>query len=367
MNELTSSSLGSYTYDANGNTLSDPSGNSYTWDFENRLTQAVVPGTNGGTTTFKYDPFGRRIEKISPTTTSIFVYDGPNLIETVNASGSEVASYTQAKNIDEPLAELRGSTTDYYEADGLGSVTSLSNSTGTLANTYAYDSLGNLTASTGTARNYFQYVGREFDPETGLYFNRARYFDPSAGRFLSQDPIRFGGGANFYAYTRNNPLILKDPWGYQGCPAQSPNCVPTDSNAPYQGSDGLWYNVPDWSPPAPVPPDLVPPPAPGLPPPPGSDCKCKNAQSKELTVERQLEALSTAWRILDAAEQTGFGVGLAVGGVATTVYVCVETGGFGCSVAAGGIVPPFVIGGYYITRSGVDELEEIFVNDEDCP
>jgi YD repeat-containing protein len=54
-------------YDANGNTLSDPSGKSYTWDFENRLTQAVVPGTNGGTTTFKYDPFGRRIQKSGPT------------------------------------------------------------------------------------------------------------------------------------------------------------------------------------------------------------------------------------------------------------------------------------------------------------
>ena len=53
-------------YDANGNTLSDPSGKSYSWDFENRLTQAVVPGSNGGTTTFKYDPFGRRIQKSGP-------------------------------------------------------------------------------------------------------------------------------------------------------------------------------------------------------------------------------------------------------------------------------------------------------------
>jgi YD repeat-containing protein len=70
--------------DANGNTLTDASGKSYAWDFENRLTQAVVPGTNGGTTTFKYDPFGRRIQKISPNFTSIFVYDGPNLIETAN-------------------------------------------------------------------------------------------------------------------------------------------------------------------------------------------------------------------------------------------------------------------------------------------
>ena len=66
MSELTSSSSGSYTYDANGNTLSDPSGKSYSWDFENRLTQAVVPGANGGTASFKYDPFGRKNLQIIP-------------------------------------------------------------------------------------------------------------------------------------------------------------------------------------------------------------------------------------------------------------------------------------------------------------
>jgi YD repeat-containing protein len=91
------------------------------------------------------------------------------MIETVNASGAEVASYTQTRTIDETLAELRSSTTDYYEADALGSITSLSNGTGALANTYTYDSFGNLTASTGTARNYFQYTAREFDP-LPLYF-----------------------------------------------------------------------------------------------------------------------------------------------------------------------------------------------------
>ena len=64
-NELTATSNGSYTYDANGNTLSDPSGKQYTWDFENRLTQAIVPGV--GTVTFRYDPFGRTDSEIRPT------------------------------------------------------------------------------------------------------------------------------------------------------------------------------------------------------------------------------------------------------------------------------------------------------------
>ncbi|HTS06405.1 MAG TPA: RHS repeat-associated core domain-containing protein [Candidatus Eisenbacteria bacterium] len=205
-------------YDANGNALTDAAGKSYTWDFENRMVQAIVPGTNGGTTTFKYDPFGRRIYKQSPSFTSSFVYDGSNLIETVNGSGSEIASYTQTQNIDEPLAELRGSTTDYYEADGLGSITSLSGSTGALANTYTYDSFGNLTNSTGGVRNSFQYTGREFDPETNLYFYRARYLDPSSGRFISEDPARFNPNqANFYSYVGNSPLINFDPTGLALC------------------------------------------------------------------------------------------------------------------------------------------------------
>jgi RHS repeat-associated protein len=178
--------------DANGNTLSDPSGKSYSWDFENRLTQAIVPGT--GTVAFKYDPWGRRIYKSSPNFTGIFAYDGANLIGTVNSSGAVVARYTQSPAIDEPLAELRSGTATYYQQDGLGSVTSLTNSTGTLANTYIYDSFGELTASTGTLANPFRYAGREFDPETGFYENRFRYYEQGIGRFISEDPIGFLGG-----------------------------------------------------------------------------------------------------------------------------------------------------------------------------
>jgi RHS repeat-associated protein len=215
-NELNSRPSISYTYDANGNTLTktDSTGTTnYSWDFENRLSSVTLPGS-GGMVSFKYDPFGRRIEKISPTATSIFAYDRSNLVETVNASGGVVARYTQTQNIDEPLAELRGTTTDYYEADGLGSVSSLTDTTGALAQTYTYDSFGNTVATSGTLRNYFQYTGREFDTETNLYFYRARYYDPQSGRFLSEDPLGFGGnGTNFYAYAGNDPIGNVDPSG----------------------------------------------------------------------------------------------------------------------------------------------------------
>ena len=64
----------------------------------------------------------------------------------------------------------RGSTVDYYEQDGLGSVTSLTAANGSVAQTYTYDSFGNTTNSTGSLTNFFRYTGREFDTETGLYF-----------------------------------------------------------------------------------------------------------------------------------------------------------------------------------------------------
>jgi RHS repeat-associated protein len=205
------------TYDNNGNTTSktDSTGTTnYTWDFENRLSSVTLPGT-GGTVTFKYDPFGRRIYKSSSWGTSIFAYDGDNLVEETNSSGSVVARYSQGLDIDEPLAMLRSSTTSYYDADGLGSITSLSSSAGSLAQTYGYDSFGKQTSSSGSLTNPFQYTARESDPETGLYYYRFRYYDSNFGRFITEDPIGLRGGVNFYRYVVNNPTTLSDPFGLQ--------------------------------------------------------------------------------------------------------------------------------------------------------
>jgi RHS repeat-associated protein len=166
---------------------------------------------------FKYDPFGRRIYKSSSSGTSVYAYDGDNLVEETNAAGGVVARYEQTQNIDEPLAMLRSSATSYFHADGLGSVTSLSNSAGSIANTYTYDSFGKLTASTGSLVNPFQYTARESDLETGLYYYRARCYDASAGRFLREDPSKFDGGINFYSYVTGNAVNLIDPSGLEPC------------------------------------------------------------------------------------------------------------------------------------------------------
>ena len=215
-NELTSTPSTSYTYDNNGNMLTSVTGSNtttYAWDFENRLTNVTLPGS-GGTVSFKYDPFGRRIEKTTSSATSIYAYDWDNLIEETNSSGAAIARYAQTQNIDEPLAMLRSAATSYYDADGLGSITSLSSSAGSLAQTYGYDSFGKQTSSSGSLTNPFQYTARESDSETGLYYYRARYLDSSTGRFLSEDPVKFYAGVNFYTYALNSPTYWIDPSGF---------------------------------------------------------------------------------------------------------------------------------------------------------
>ena len=180
-NELTSTPNSSYSFDYNGNTTSKTvSGGTtnYTWDYENRMASLTLPGT-GGSITFKYDPLGRRIQKVftqnSTSTTTNYLYDGSNAVADIDQNGNVLARYAETQNIDEPLAELRSGTTSYYEADGLGSVTSLTSGAGAIANTYTYDSFGKVTASTGSITNRFQYTAREFDSESGLYYYRVRY------------------------------------------------------------------------------------------------------------------------------------------------------------------------------------------------
>jgi RHS repeat-associated protein len=70
-------------------------------------------------------------------------------------------------------------------------------------------------ASSGGGPEYatHAFTGREWDRETGLYYYRARYYDPKAGRFISEDPIGFEGGINFYAYVANRPTVFRDPDG----------------------------------------------------------------------------------------------------------------------------------------------------------
>ncbi|MGC1647528.1 MAG: RHS repeat-associated core domain-containing protein [Candidatus Sulfotelmatobacter sp.] len=206
--------------------------------------------------------------------------------EEIDQSGNVAARYAQTTNTDEPLAELRSGTTSYYERDAIGSVSSLSSTTGTLANSYTYDSFGKLSTSTGTLTNPFQYAAREFDPETGVYEYRARYYDQNVGRFISEDPLGFGGGKpNLYAYVGNNPTDFIDPFGLTNCVITVLGTVCSD------WSPGLsWMDTK--APQKPPLPDQL---APSLSP------KCDCAQIRQETRDRQLYEIGKELGITVAA------------------------------------------------------------------
>ena len=142
-----------------------------------------------------------------------YLYDGYNILAEYDGTGNMTARYTQNLAIDDPLSMVRGGSAYYYHKDALGSITAMTDVNGQVAQTYEYDSFGNIANQTGNIENPFTYTGREYDAETGLYFYRARYYDARAGRFINEDPIGFGGGINIYGYVENSPINLIDPFG----------------------------------------------------------------------------------------------------------------------------------------------------------
>ena len=226
-NQLTEDAQFLYEYDANGNQTKKTSKATnnftvYTYDAENRLTK-VEDFTAGNptpalTSTYRYDGLGRRIEKVTPTGTKRYVYDGEDMLLEYDGANVLQARYAHGPGIDEPLAMTRGGNTFFYHQDGLGTVTDLSDVTGATAKSYAYDAWGNILDQTGSVENSYSYTGRELDAETGLYYYRARYYDPAIGRFLQEDPIGFNGGdLNLYAYVASNAPNERDPRGLAKC------------------------------------------------------------------------------------------------------------------------------------------------------
>jgi len=95
------------------------------------------------------------------------------------------------------MIELAESETYYYHYDALGSVVALSDSSGDTVQTYQYSVFGQVAVEDIDHPNPYMFAGRRFDIEIGLYYNRARYYNPYMGRFLQTDPIGYGGGMGF--------------------------------------------------------------------------------------------------------------------------------------------------------------------------
>ena len=211
--------LEQFTYDPAGNRLTSeeqaPSLGSteYTYDFENRLIEVEYFGTLAQ---YKYDPFGRRIEKNGNGAITRYFYDGPNIVTEYDGAWNVQVQYTHTLEVDDPLTVTQGANTYYYHRDGLGSVVNLTDSAGNVVKTYAYKSFGEIYSETGSLVQPFTFTGREYDYESGLYYYRARYYDPRAGRFLTRDPIGFAGGdVNLYRGMGNDPVNWTDPFSLE--------------------------------------------------------------------------------------------------------------------------------------------------------
>jgi RHS repeat-associated protein len=206
------------SYDDNGNLTQITDGSDVTtfgWDRRNRLTSLLSPQPT--TATFAYDARGRRASKTINGTTTQFQYDGLDIArELINGNAT---GYVFGPGIDEVL--IRGGA-EFFLSDALGSTLLLTDATGAITGSYQYEPFGRTTFQGTLSSGALNFTGRENDG-TGLHYFRARYYMPRLHRFVSEDPIGFGGGdANVYAYVFNSPTGYVDPLGLSADAARGP-------------------------------------------------------------------------------------------------------------------------------------------------
>ena len=207
--------LASDTYDNDGNTTAS-NGKGYSYDFENHLVQQAG-------ITVVYDGDGNRVAKTTANGTTQFLVDDLNptgyaqVLDEVQ-SGAAVRTYTWGLELISAHQSINSTpTTSYYVFDGHGSVRALTNASGADTDTYDYDAFGNLIHSTGATPNEYLFAGEQFDPDLGLYYNRARYLNTGTGRFwnmdasegIDQEPLTL----HKYLYASASPVDRIDPSG----------------------------------------------------------------------------------------------------------------------------------------------------------
>ncbi len=210
-----------YTYDANGNQITktaDGKTETNTYDGLNQL----IGFTDGETTaSYKYNVSGLRIEKVVNGQRINHVWDGSKQIvaDVIEDDTYNANCYVRGTSLAAKYTFVNGAKSDYvyYIQNAHGDVVDLTNSDGDVVKSYTYDAFGVEKNINDSDANPFRYCGEYFDAETGTIYLRARYYDPSIGRFISRDSIAGDIddplSLNLYTYCANNPLIYVDPSG----------------------------------------------------------------------------------------------------------------------------------------------------------
>jgi RHS repeat-associated protein len=242
----------SYGYDPAGNRTS-AGATAYTYDRTDRMTAAGAASvtvdakgnlTARGADTFAFNQANRLTSATVGATTESYTYDGDGNRATRQIGGSPAIQYVTDPTGRLPLTiadgtrkyiyglglayVVNGNAIEIVHPDRLGSIRAITDATGVVTATYRYDEWGTLTVATGSSTQPFAYTG-ELHDLTGLTYLRARYEDPSLGRFLSRDPIagnpRSCQTLNRYSYVLNNPVTLVDPTGRKPQVLRNPDDV----------------------------------------------------------------------------------------------------------------------------------------------
>jgi RHS repeat-associated protein len=234
-NRMLSDGTWNYTYDAVGNTISKTNiatGETwaFSWDNANHLTQAVNKDAQGNliqTVTFKYDVFGQKVEEdeytqaTGQTTVTKYAYDmDGNIWADLNASNQVVTRrlFVDVNGLMQPFARIDASgNVAWYLTDHLGSVRLLTDNTGAVIDQIDYDAYGNITKETNpTAGDRYKWASGQWQTNVGMYQFGMRWFMPSNGHWLSEDPTGLGPDTNPYRDVGNEPTNAIDPTGQEG-------------------------------------------------------------------------------------------------------------------------------------------------------
>lgn len=234
-NRLQQQGTTQYEFDSYGNRVlaQDTDDSKTTTQYQyNAQHQLTAVKNEHGLTLFDYDALGRRVgkqykDKQGVFTRTTYLWQGDNLLQETKKVKSQIATdsttqtYLFEPNSHKPLALIKDHHVYRYHLDHLGTPEALSNESGKVVWYTSLTSYGNLAIdfkdnipeeNRADIAQPFRFQGQQYDPETGLHYNRHRYYDPQTGSFITSDPIKLAGGVNHYLYTPN-PISWVDPLG----------------------------------------------------------------------------------------------------------------------------------------------------------
>ncbi|HED34660.1 MAG TPA: hypothetical protein ENJ08_10685, partial [Gammaproteobacteria bacterium] len=225
-NRITLQGDSHYQYDARGNRSLQLRGKDQklkTYYRYNALNQLEEVRNNNQRIYYVYDPLGRRIAKSSDAGVTHFLWmDDVLMYEGTQKNNVRVSErlYLFEPGTFKPLAFVENKQVYHYHLDHLGTPQEITDARGNIVWAVSFKAYGNLAvAYENQIENNLRFQGQYFDQETGLHYNRFRYYDPNCGRFINQDPIGLAGGNNNYLYVPN-PTGWIDPFGLvaKDCP-----------------------------------------------------------------------------------------------------------------------------------------------------